>query len=162
MIRLAEEKDLVGINDIYNQAVLAEFETGDVIPVSMQERLYWFAKHSPEKYPVFVFENNHEIYGWLSFSAYRFGRGAFDHTVEISYYIHQKYKRRGVATALIEHAIKETKKLDIKTLVAIILDPNTISIQLMKKFDFTQWGHLPGIAEFNGKECGHWYYGLKV
>ncbi len=162
MIRPAEEKDLFYINDIYNQAVLSEFETGDVTPVSMQERMDWFANHPAGKYPVFVFEKDQKIYGWLSFTPYRFGRDAFACTAEISYYIDQQFKRLGAGTALLEHAVITARELHFKTLVAIILEPNTASTQLLRKFDFVEWGYLPGIAYFNGKECGHLYYGRRI
>ena len=32
----------------------------------------------------------------------------------------------------------------------------------MEKFGFELWGHLPNIADFDGIECGHVYYGIKV
>lgn len=162
MIRNAAEKDLFQINEIYNQAVLSQFETGDTEPVSMELRKDWFRQHSDEKYPVYVYDSVEHIAGWLSMSAYRFGRGAFQYTAEISFYINNDFKQQGIGTLLIGHAINEAKKLNIKTLVAIVLDENMASLHFLKKFHFSEWGNLPGVANFHGKECGHIYLGLRL
>ncbi len=162
MIREAAENDLFQINEIYNQAVLSQFETGDTQPVSMELRMDWFRQHSHEKYPVYVYDSNEHIAGWLSFSPYRFGRGAFQYTAEISFYMDANFKQQGIGTLLIGHAINVAKKLNIKTLIAIVLDENKVSLHLLKKFKFTEWGNLPGVANFHGKECGHIYLGLRL
>jgi phosphinothricin acetyltransferase len=46
-----------------------------------------------------------------------------------------------------------------KTLVAIILDVNIQSIKLFERGGYTKWGALPKVAEFDGVEVGHVYYG---
>ncbi len=47
-------------------------------------------------------------------------------------------------------------------LFAILLDVNTSSVGILEKFGFEQWGHLPGVADFDGALCGHLYYGRRV
>ena len=37
-----------------------------------------------------------KITGWASLSPYRAGRGAFDYTAEVSYYIDNKHHRKGI------------------------------------------------------------------
>ena len=44
--------------------------------------------------------------------------------------------------------------------VTIVIDSNTASIRLLEKHGFEKWGHMPGVAEFNGLEVGHLYYGM--
>lgn len=63
---------------------------------------------------------------------------------------------------LIEHAILRHTQLYYKTLIAIILDKNQDSIGLLAEYGFSKWGHLPNITSFDGIECGHVYYGLRV
>jgi phosphinothricin acetyltransferase len=53
-------------------------------------------------------------------------------------------------------------KLGIKTLFAIVIDANEASIKLMEKCGYEKWGHLPGVAIFDGVEAGHLYYGKRV
>ena len=50
----------------------------------------------------------------------------------------------------------------IKTLFAIILEHNTPSIGLVRKFKFEKWEYLPRVAGFDGKEYGHLYFGRRV
>jgi phosphinothricin acetyltransferase len=87
---------------------------------------------------------------------------ALRHTAEISYYVDRVAQGRGVGSFLISHAIEQCPTHGIKTLFAIILDINEDSAQILKKFGFSKWGHMPNVADFDGRECGHLYYGLRV
>jgi phosphinothricin acetyltransferase len=92
-------------------------------------------------------------------SAYRAGRSAFRFTAEISYYIAPAYHRQGIATALIGHALAACTALQIRHLFAIVLESNEASRRLLEKMGFEKWGYLPRVADFDGKEVGHLYYG---
>jgi phosphinothricin acetyltransferase len=109
-----------------------------------------------------VAERGGALAGWCSLSAYRPGRMALRHTAEISYYVHQDHRRSGVGSALIAHAIAQCPRLGLRTLFAILLDINRASASLLEKHGFARWGHLPGVAEIDGRECGHLYYGRRV
>ena len=52
----------------------------------------------------------------------------------------------------IAHTIGHSTELKIKTLFAILLDINTSSIAILKKFGFSKWGHMPRVADFDGVE----------
>jgi phosphinothricin acetyltransferase len=162
LIRLARLEDLPSIVDIYNQSIPSQNSTGDTEPVKIESRKNWFLEHNPEKYPIFVTETNGKIAGWCSLSAYRPGRAALRYTAEISYYIAQDYQRQGVATALIEYAIAACSQLKLKNLFAIVLERNTASLKLLEKMGFEKWGYLPRVADFDGEETGHLYYGRRV
>ena len=83
-------------------------------------------------------------------------------TAEVSYYIHQDYQGQGIGSKLMSFAIKKGKELNFKTLLAILLAFNVPSIKLLEKFNFSKWGCLPNIADFDGEVCSHLYYGLKL
>lgn len=161
-IRIATFEDLDSIVNIYNQAILAGQKTADIAPVNVDQRSNWFKEHIPDKYPIFVAEKDNAIVGYLSFSPYRPGRMALRHTAEISYYIHFDHHRQGVASSLLRRAIDACGALQIKTLFAIIIDSNEASVKLLEKYGFRKWGHMPRVADFNGCEVGHLYYGLRV
>ena len=161
-IRIANIADLERITEIYNQAVSSKFETADTVEFKTEDRIDWFNSHPQDTHPIFVYESNGTVVGWISISPYRIGRKALGYTAEISYYIHANYKRKGIGSKLIEYVLNQSKSLNFKTLFAIILDKNNASINLLKKFGFAEWGHLPDIADFDGEECGHVYYGRKV
>lgn len=162
LIRLAHLEDLPLIVDIYNQSIPSQRSTADTEPVTVESRKNWFLEHIPEKYPIFVAEMDGSVAGWCSLSAYRPGRAALRYTAEISYYIAQEYQRQGVATALIEYAIEACPQLKLKNLFAIVLERNTASLKLLEKMGFEKWGYLPRVADFDGHETGHHYYGRRV
>lgn len=161
-IRLATMADAPAIAEIYNQAIALRSATADLSPVSAGERGDWLAGHDSARYPVYVAETGTGVMAWCSVSAYRPGRMALRHTAEVSYYVHEQARGVGLASALIAHVIKQCPNLGLKTLFAILLDVNTDSVRLLEKFGFERWGQLPKVADFDGRECGHLYFGLRV
>ena len=162
IIRIAQQEDLPAVVEIYNQAIQTKHSTGDLQPVRVADRLAWFREHSPEKYPIYVAEVEGSVVGWCSLSAYRQGRAAFRFTAEISYYIASAHHRRGFGTALIEHVMTACPTLQVRHLFAIVLESNQGSVRLLEKMGFEKWGYLPQVANFDGKEMGHLYYGRHV
>ena len=158
--RTAAPSDLGAIVEIHNQAVAVN-ATGHLDAVTVEDRRQWFEGHSSD-YPLLVADLAGAVVGWSSFSSYRPGRGAFRHTAELSYYVDAANRRRGVASALIARSIELCSTLEFKTLVAILLDDNHASSALLTKFGFEQWAHMPDIADFDGREVGHLYYGLRI
>ena len=162
IIRRGQMNDLPAIVDIYNQSIPSKQSTGDTQPVRVEDRVTWFAEHHPEQHPIFVAEVDGQVAGWCSLSPYRPGRAALRFTAEISYYISSAFHRRGIGAALVEHALAACPALQIRHLFAIVLEGNQASLKLLEKMGFEQWGYLPRVADFDGKEIGHLYYGRHV
>lgn len=162
IIRVAQTDDLPAILDIYNQAIPTRQSTGDTEPVRVEDRRPWFAEHHPDRQPIWVAEVDEQVAGWCSLSAYRTGRAALRFTAEISYYVVLAFQRQGIGTALIEHAVAACPALQVRHLFAIVLEGNQASLRLLEKMGFEQWGYLPSVANFDGKEIGHLYYGRHV
>ncbi len=161
-IRVAELEDLEAVVEIYNQAIAAGEKTADLTPFSLDDRKSWFSRHTPDKYPILVAEEAGSVVGYLTISAYRPGRMALRHTAEVSYFVHFEHHSKGVASRLLQYAIDMCPSLQIKTLFAILVDSNQNSIRLLAKYGFNKWGHMPRVAEFDGTEFGHLYYGLRI
>ena len=161
MIRHAHIDDLEVIVDIYNQAIASWFQTAFTEPQDVAGRIDWFNGHD-RHFPLFVYDVDGDVAGWLSIAPYRAGRGALRHTVEISYFIDRNFRHQGIGTRLLDYGINAARQLGYKTALAIIIDANVASINLVEKFGFEQWGLLPGAVEFDGQECNHLYYGLKL
>ena len=161
-IRTATFEDLEEIVEIYNQAVAAGQKIADITPVTTEDREKWFKVHTPDKYPILVAVDCNMIVGYLTLSPYHPGRMALRYTAEVSYFVHFEHHRQGVASNLLQHAIGMCPTLQIKNLFAILLDSNQDSIRLLEKYDFKKWGHMPRVAEFDGIEVGHLYYGLRI
>lgn len=161
-IRPATEKDLEAINNIYNQVIPYEMSTADMEPYTMDERIQWFNSCDRSGYPVFVAETGNDIAGYIFFSPYRPRRLALRYTAELSYFLDEKYRQKGIGSLLMDHALKEAPSYSFKTLIAILLAHNVASIRLLEKFGFREWGRLPGVADFNGKERDQLFYGRKI
>ncbi|KPL15122.1 MAG: hypothetical protein AMS23_01225 [Bacteroides sp. SM1_62] len=161
-IRKMEMADLDAVNEIYNQAVRSKYQTAETEETSLEYRQRWYQEHLSGNYPVFVIEEGGEVTGWISLSEYRKGRGALRYTSEVSFYIRNDRQGQGIGTQLLAFVITKAREIKIKTLIAILLEPNTASIRLLEKFNFQKWGDMPNVAEFDGIECNHQFYGLRI
>lgn len=158
-IRPAEERDVVAITAIYNEAVAAGFQTADISPVSVSSRLDWLRVHVESNLPVLVALCDDEVVGWISLSSYRPGREALRFTMEVSYYVEKSFRRKGVASQLLEAVTREALSRNFKVMFAIVLDRNLASVKLLERSGFEKWGFLPDVAVFDGGTCGHLYFG---
>ncbi|MBS4012762.1 MAG: N-acetyltransferase [Bacteroidetes bacterium] len=162
ILRLANNQDLPEINEIYNQAIDTRCSTGDHFHVTMEERQQWFENHPPEKCPVIVYEYNGKIAGWICLSPYRNGRTGFKFTAELSYYVHNNYKQKGIGSILLKSIIEKAKTLNYTTLIAMLFATNIASIKLLEKYQFQKWGCLPQIIDIDDIKYDHLCYGLKI
>ena len=150
--RDARPEHLSSIVAIYNSTIASRMVTADTEPVSTDSRLDWYHEHSPDKHPLWIVENeDHEIIGWVSFQAF-YGRPAYNATAEISIYIHQDHRGKGLGRKLLQHSIEKSPDLGIKTLLGFIFAHNEASLKLFHSEGFEDWGHLPNIAELDGIE----------
>jgi L-amino acid N-acyltransferase YncA len=157
-IRIANNADLPRLVEIYNQAIASHTATGDTIPFTVEARRAWFSAHTPQAYPIYVCEAEARVVGYLSISPYR-NRPALARTAEVSYYVDYGQHGKGIGSALMEHALQDLPRTGKKVLLAIVLEWNTASIRLLEKFGFQRWGHLPNVAELDGRLCGQYFYG---
>ena len=162
MIRKAVTVDIPAVVAIYNQAIAARFQTAFMEQFSDEAGHAFFVGHLTNEYPLFVYEKAGTVAGWASISPYRQGRSAFRYTVEVSYFVHSDYFGQGVGSALLQHVLNACKGLGYKTAIAIILSRNAPSISIVEKFGFEKWAYLPDVADFDGEECSHLYYGKKL
>lgn len=161
-IRIAEPRDWLEIIVIYNHAIDTRIATAHLEHVSVASRNAWFEEHNNPRYPIYVDESAGKIRGWCSVSAYRAGRGALVKTAELSYYVHPDFRRQGIATSLIQHSITGCRERGFQNVFAVLLGVNRPSVSLLRKLGFEQWGHLPGVAEIDGTEIDHLYFGKKI
>lgn len=143
--------DLPAIVAIYNTAIPGGMATADTAPVSVEQREPWFREFDPARRPLWVWcdEVRDEPRAWLSLRSF-YGRPAYHATVEVAVYTAPEAQRRGLARALLGHAIEQADTLRIKTLLAFVFGHNARSIALFSTAGFKQWGHLPQVAELGG------------
>ena len=160
-IRNATEKDLTTIVDIYNSTISDRLATADTESVTVESRLSWLQNRDFHYRPIWVMEIDKVIVGWLSFNNF-YGRPAYSHTAEISIYVAANYRRRGVASQLLDRAIATCPQLEIKILLGFIFAHNQPSLNLFKKYGFEQWGLLPQVAQLDFQERDLAILGLKI
>jgi len=147
-IRAAAEADLAAIVAIFNTAVGTRMATAVLEPVSVEERLPWFREHSPNRYPLWVLEVENQLAGWLSFHPF-VKRAAYRATAEVSLYVHDDFRRRGVGRTLLQECLERSPVLGFTTLLGLILGHNTPSLQLFAQLGFERWGLLPGVTQLD-------------
>src|SRR6266516_1193709 len=150
-IRDALESDLPAIIDIYNATVPTRMVTAELEPTTIEARLPWFREHSPGQHPFWVAESEGRVIGWLEFKKF-LPRCAYRGTAEISVYVDEKFRRRGVARGLLEEAIARAPSLAINAMAGLIFAHNEPSLKLFERLGFEHWGLLPRIARLDGIE----------
>jgi L-amino acid N-acyltransferase YncA len=152
-LRDATEADLPAIVEIYNATIPGRMVTADTEPVSAEDRLPWFRAHNPRTRPIWVVDDPVKgcVCAWLSFSSF-YGRPAYNPTAEISLYVAETARRRGLGKLLLGEAIVRAPACDVHTLLGFIWAHNEISLQLFEKFGFARWAHLPRVAVLDAVE----------
>jgi L-amino acid N-acyltransferase YncA len=151
IIRDAAEADLPAIVEIYNAATATRASTAMFDPVSVEERLPWFQRHSPDEFPLWVAEMDGQIAAWLSFHEF-IRRPAYRGAVEISIYVREQFRRRGIGRALLDKAIADAPRLNARALLGYVLGHNEASLRLFEQAGFERWGRLPRLARFEKAE----------
>ena len=77
--------------------------------------------------------------GWLGLRSF-YGRPAYHRTVEAAVYVAPEYQRRGIARALLAHALDSRSALGIATLLAFVFGHNDASLALFRQAGFADWG----------------------
>jgi L-amino acid N-acyltransferase YncA len=150
-IRDAVDSDLPAIIEIYNAAITTRISTAQLKPVTIKERRNWLKQHTPDRHPFRVLEIDGQIAGWLSLKSF-LPRCAYRGTVEVSVYVGEKFRRRGVATSLLEESIARASSLGVHVMVGLIFAHNEPSLRLFERLGFERWGLLPRIARLDAAE----------
>lgn len=149
--RLARFADLPAIVSIYNSTVPSREVTADTEPVSVESRHAWFAEHTPEKRPLWVVEQDQRVIGWMSYSNF-YGRPAYSGTAELSIYIDESARGKGLGRYFLEQAIAYAPTIGVHTLLGFIFGHNLPSLKLFEVFGFERWANMPRVATLDGIE----------
>ncbi len=149
--RLATPADLEAIVAIYNSTVASRMVTADTEPVTVASRQGWFDEHTPAHRPLWVTEEAGRITGWMSYSNF-YGRPAYSGTAELSIYLHEDFRGKGLGRHLLAEAIRHAPQIAVHTLLGFIFGHNVPSLQLFERFGFARWANMPGVATLDGVE----------
>ena len=149
--RPATRGDLPQIVEIYNATIPSRMVTADTEPVSVESRVPWFEQHQPDLRPLWVVADHGGVLGWLSFSSF-YGRPAYARTAELSVYVREAHRHRGLGSYFLAQALRHAPALNVDTLLGFIFGHNRPSLALFERFEFARWGELPKVALLDGVE----------
>ena len=167
--RLATLDDLPAIVAIYNSTVASREVTADTEPVTVASRIGWFHEHNPARRPLWVIEAAGEVagkgeaagdvegkgepamLGWMSYSNF-YGRPAYAGTAELSIYIAEDWRGKGLGRYCLQQAIECAPHINVHTLLGFVFGHNAASLALFARFGFATWAHLPKVARLDGIE----------
>jgi phosphinothricin acetyltransferase len=109
----------------------------------------WDARHLPEHR--FVAELDGEVAGWIAVVPYS-SRAAYRGVGEVSVYVAERARGRGVGRALLEAAIDSARSGGLWTLQAGIFSENEASLALHRALAFRE----VGVRERIGQLAGEW------
>ncbi len=141
--------DLPKIVETYNSTVASRLVTADLETVSVMSKLQWFNSHNKKKHPLWKVMCDGHYAGWMSFNSF-YGRPAYDGTVEVSIYLEENSRGKGLGKICLQKAITESPKMEISNLLGFIFGHNQPSLNLFYQFDFEKWAHFPGVANMDG------------
>ena len=139
-IRTATPADALQLLNIYapyveNTSITFEYEVPSV--ESFADRI----RHTVEKYPYLVAEENNIILGYAYASAFK-ERAAYDWSVETSIYIREAMGHKGIGTALYKALEKALALQNICNLCACIAYPNPASVSFHESFGYKTVAHF--------------------
>jgi L-amino acid N-acyltransferase YncA len=97
----------------------------------------------------FVAIENNEVMGWVALSPTS-ARRCYKGVCELSIYIHQHHRGKGIGKLLMDAVIESSEANNIWCLYSSTFPENTASIALHKKFGFREIGYREKIAQLNG------------
>ncbi len=139
-VRAAGHADLPRMLEIYNREVLVSTATYDTVPRTAAEHRKWFSLHGPD-HPVLVADAGGAVAGWASLSPWS-DRAAYARAVEVSVYVAEEHRRKGVGRLLLQSLIDAGCAHGFRALLARISADNEASVRLHAELGFVVVGTL--------------------
>ena len=151
LIRPAEEADLPTILAIYNDAVAHTTAIWNEAASDLEGRRLWWRERLDQGFPVLVAQLDGHCAGYATYGPFRANSG-YRHSRELSIYVHRDWRRRGLASTLLQALEDHARAHDVHVLIGGIEAGNEASLKLHARHGFAQTGRLPGV----GRKFGRW------
>ena len=161
MIREANEKDLMDILEIYNDAILNTTAIYAYKPHTIDDRIQWYEKKKLDGHPWLVFEKNGKVVAFATYGPFR-AYPAFKYTIEHSVYVHKGYRNLGIGKILLKELIDIANADEYATMVACIDSLNEESMKIHEKFGFKYSGTVAKAGFKFGKWLDLAFYQLDL
>jgi phosphinothricin acetyltransferase len=155
-IRLATMADAEQIAVIYNYYIKNTHHTFETEPLSTDEMRQRISEIG-EKYPYLVAEENGEILGYTYAKQFRL-RDAYAYSAEVSIYVKNEAKQKGIGTRLYMQLFDELAETNIHAIIAGISLPNDASIRFHERQGFVKVAHFREVGYKLGRwiDVGYW------
>lgn len=150
-IRDANEPDLPGLLQIYNEVITASTAVFVDDPVTLENRVEWWRSRVALGYPVLVACDDSGVLGFASFGDFRAWPG-YRYSIEHSVHVRADRRGRGIGTKLIEALFPRAEALGKHVMVAGVDAANTGSIRLHERLGFERVGNMREV----GWKFGRW------
>lgn len=146
--RLEDAAELVAIYAPYVEKTAITFETQVPTVDEFASRI----EKTVGKFPYLVAVEEGKLLGYAYASTY-YARAAYDWTVELSVYIQQEARGKGIGSMLYDALEEELTARGFKNFLACIALPNPASISLHEKRGYEQVAHFKKV----GYKFGSWH-----
>ncbi|WP_230486597.1 GNAT family N-acetyltransferase [Nocardioides anomalus] len=143
LVRDADPADLPRIAAIYDEQVRTAISTFDLVPPPVDQ---WAAKvGSTRPGDHFLVAQDDGVLGFAYSSTYR-PRPAYDRTREVSVYLDEAARGRGLSRLLYAELLARLRAEGVRTVLAVIALPNEASEALHRGCGFERVGVLPEVG----------------
>lgn len=149
-IRKVKITDAAQVADVYNYYILNTHHTFETEALSVEEMASRIAETS-EEYPFLVAEYDGVIQGYIFAAQFKL-RHAYKHSAEISIYVRNQAKQKGIGSELYQNLLEELAETDVHTMIAGISLPNDASVRFHEKLGYEKVAHFSQI----GYKLGRW------
>ncbi len=132
------------VEDIYRQGIATKNATFEIDSPGWDD---WDAKHHPHSR--IVAQDGQEILGWAALSPVS-PRRVYEGVAEVSVYVANAARGRGVGRALLQALIEQSEENRIWTLQAGVFPENAASLALHKSLGFREVGRREKLGQLQG------------
>jgi len=157
MIRPAQASDAAKIAEIYNHYVLNTAVTFETDAVSAAEMVDRIAGVAAAELPWLVAVESEQVLGYAYATRWR-ARAAYRHSVEVTVYLHQDARGRGLGSDLYCALFTRLQQQSIHAVIGGIALPNDASVHLHEKLGMKQVAHFEQVGHKFDRwiDVGYW------
>ena len=155
-IRHATKDDAAQVAEIYNYYITSThhtFETEPLEPSDMEARI----AEVTNDFPFLVAEYEGSVVGYAFATQFKL-RQAYEHSAEVSIYVRNEAKQKGIGTRLYDRLFSELADTLTHAIVAGIAMPNDASVAFHEKLGFRKVAHFREVGYKLGRwiDVGYW------
>lgn len=150
-IRTGKLTDVAGITDIFNFYIEHTNARFEELPFTVENRQEWYSQFSNDpKHRLYVATENEVLLGFACSQHYR-AISAFDDTVEVTVYLAQEAKGKGIGSKLYAQLFSSISTYGVHRVLSGVALPNDASVALHKRFGFKEIGVFNEYAKKHGQ-----------